>query len=568
MKKLTLIILSFCLFISNSAFAVEYGEELKNMPENTYEQTFSDVPTTNWAFQYISELVNDNVLSGYPDGQFRPNNNVTRAEFAKIMISASGIQVKPATSTSFEDVAVTDWYCSYIESSKEFLTGFQYGGSAMYLPNKAAIREDIAVALVKLKGYDISVADLGMLQTMFSDYDSISESAKRYVAVAVERGLVSGYDDGTFRGQKSITRAEAATLIWRANQYGSDNKIIGSETTEITPTPVPVQTQAPTVVPTSEPTAEPTEEPTPTPKPYKIDKLADACLEDYLSFTQKGNEIYYIDNEDDCIYEINIDNGKKTKFTENLSSLTLKKEDSSEENTVIEYTDYIAEQIHFDAINDRLLLIGYYEKAEIPFKEAGEVTYYVIYDISNGDYEVLCELKDECNGLAFIAALNRNEYCVIYKHSYFSFRAYKLNTETGGLSKLFPDSGQLYANSLIRNNNDIYFIDGHSAFAIEKYDFSDNSFSAVTDSRAYIPMDSIGIKDDCYYYWYNDEFKKISVSSGKVSELEINTLSSNVAFDDMGALVGISERMIVVNDYTFIFYDHVMQAFRKLEKNN
>lgn len=564
MKKLILIVLTLSLFITTSAYAIEYGKELENMPERTYEQSFLDVPTSHWAFEYISELVNDNVLSGYPDGQFRPNNNVTRAEFAKIMISASGIQVKPATSTSFEDVAVTDWYCPYIESAKEFLTGFQYGGSAMYLPTKAAIREDIAVALVKLKGYDVSVADLGMIQTMFSDYDSISESAKRYVAVAVERGLVSGYDDGTFRGQKSITRAEAATLIWRANQYGSDNKILGSETSEIVSTPAPVQTQAPTL----KPTAEPTPEPTLTPKPYKIDKLADATLEDYLSFTQKDHDIYYIDNEDDCVYEINVDNGKKTKFTENLSALTLKKEDSSEENMVIEYTGYVAEQIHFDAINDRLLLIGYYEKAEIPFKEAEEVTYYVIYDVSNRDYEVLCEIKDECNGLAFIAALNRNEYCVIYKHSYFSFRAYKLNTETGGLSKLFPDSGQLYANSLIKNNNDVYFIDGHSAFAIEKYDFSDNSFSAVTDSRAYIPMDSIGIKDDCYYYWYNDEFKKISVSSGKVSELKINTLSNNVEFNDMGALVGISERMIVVNDDTIIFYDHDMKAFRKLEKNS
>ena len=155
MKRLVSIIISVSMFLSMSAYAVEYGKELENMPERTYEQTFSDVPTSHWAFEYISELVNDNVLSGYPDGQFRPNNNVTRAEFGKIMISASGIQVKPATATSFEDVAITDWYCPYIESAKEFLTGFQYGGSAMYLPTKAAIREDIAVALVKLKGYDV-----------------------------------------------------------------------------------------------------------------------------------------------------------------------------------------------------------------------------------------------------------------------------------------------------------------------------------------------------------------------------------------------------------------------------
>ena len=133
MKKIVSILLSVSMFLGISVYAVEYGQELQNMPERTYEQTFSDVPQTHWAFEYIIELVNDNVLSGYPDGKFRPNNNVTRAEFAKIMISASGMQVTPSNTTSFEDVSTTDWYCPYIESAKEFLTGFQYSGSAMYL---------------------------------------------------------------------------------------------------------------------------------------------------------------------------------------------------------------------------------------------------------------------------------------------------------------------------------------------------------------------------------------------------------------------------------------------------
>lgn len=213
MKKLISILLTTAMITSITAYAVDYGEELKNMPKHTYEQRFSDVSTTHWAFDYIGELVNDNVVDGYPDGKFRPENNVSRAEFAKIMITAAGIKTTSAAASSFSDVDVNEWYCPYIESAKEFLTGYQYSGGAMYLPDKMAIREDIAVALVKLKGYDISVADLSMLKSMFSDYDSISETAKRYVAVAVERGLVSGYDDGTFKGQQSITRAEAAALI-------------------------------------------------------------------------------------------------------------------------------------------------------------------------------------------------------------------------------------------------------------------------------------------------------------------------------------------------------------------
>ena len=229
MKKLVSIILAVTMMMGISAYAVEYGEELKNMPKHTYEQKFSDVPKSYWAFDYIAELANDGVINGYPDGKFYPENNVQRAEFAKIMLLAAGIKVKSVDYSSFDDVDVNEWYCPYVESAKEFLTGYNYDGRAMYLPEKVAIREDIAVALVKLKGYDISVADLSILKTMFKDYESISESAKRYVAVAVERGLVSGYEDGTFKGQQSITRAEAATLIWRANQYGADNKIMATD---------------------------------------------------------------------------------------------------------------------------------------------------------------------------------------------------------------------------------------------------------------------------------------------------------------------------------------------------
>ena len=66
--------------------------------------------------------------------------------------------------------------------------------------------------------------DLSILKTMFTDWQSISTGAQKYVAVAVEKGLISGYEDNTFRGQSGITRAETATLLWRAYQYGNGNK--------------------------------------------------------------------------------------------------------------------------------------------------------------------------------------------------------------------------------------------------------------------------------------------------------------------------------------------------------
>lgn len=227
-KKLYSIILSLAMMLSTIlpvfAEVVYYGDELTNMPSKTYEQKFNDVTKFHWAFDYISEMSDRKVLSGYPDGNFYPEKNVTRAEFAKIMTCAAGLTITKPTHSSYEDISIDDWYNPYVETAKYYLSGYTNNGLSYYFPNSNALREDIAVALVKLKGYDTTGFDLSIIQTMFSDWQSISAGAQKYVAVAVENGLISGYDDGTFKGQKGITRAEAATLLWRAYQYGNANK--------------------------------------------------------------------------------------------------------------------------------------------------------------------------------------------------------------------------------------------------------------------------------------------------------------------------------------------------------
>ena len=204
--------------------AIEYGAEYKTKPSGTYDVKFSDVPRGYWAFDFIGEMQKRGVLNGYPNGYYYPDNYVERCEFAKIMVGAAGLRLEDPEYSYFCDVRYDDWFYSYVETAKDYLTGYKSFGENYFRPNNYALREDIAVALVKLKGYDTKSADQSMLKTMFSDYESISESAKPYVAAAVERGLVSGYEDGTFRGQDSISRAEAAAMLWRAFQYGNDNK--------------------------------------------------------------------------------------------------------------------------------------------------------------------------------------------------------------------------------------------------------------------------------------------------------------------------------------------------------
>lgn len=322
MKKLITTMLALALGIGSAIAApVEYGEELSGQLDKEYEQVFPDVSKQHWAFEYISDMVEREILSGYPDGTFKPEDKVSRAEFARIMASAAGLEVKPTSVSSFADVAITDWYSPYIETAKYFLNGYNISGEMVYAPNAKALREDIAVAMVKMKGYDVSDADTSALESVFKDHEGISEYAKKYIAVALERGLISGYEDNTFRPQNTITRSESAALLWRACQYGNDNKVDVIEPTPA-PTPEPEETPEPTPAPTEEPeetpepTPTPTPKPTPTPTPAPTEEPEEVynephAFETTLAVVQKAAQDYTTADGDDAEMVEVLYNGKK-----------------------------------------------------------------------------------------------------------------------------------------------------------------------------------------------------------------------------------------------------------------
>lgn len=276
---------------------------------NDYPQRFYDVPKEHWAFEQIAELVNRGAINGYEDGSYKPSNIVTRAEWAKIMIKAANKNLGN-DAPLFTDME-GHWANPYVNASREYMTS--YAGGTEFRPDIAALREDVTVAMVKLKGYSVDNVDFSYI-SKFKDQDSISANCKKYVAVAVEKGLINGFEDNTFRGQDTLTRAEAAMLLWRAFQKGNDDKVVGNDQTNVSY----VQTEAPqktAVSPnsskTSEPemqtspaTNEPTEEPTDeasddkgddaqSQKPYILDTVVSA--KDVTSIIQDGDCIYYID---------------------------------------------------------------------------------------------------------------------------------------------------------------------------------------------------------------------------------------------------------------------------------
>ena len=174
---------------------------------------FYDVPKDHWAYNAIDKMVENGVVLGYPDSSFKPDNLVTRAEFAKIVVNALKLDLTNANNDQiFEDVDSAHWAFPYVNIASKFLTGYKENGKLMFRPDRVSVREDVAVAIVIASEMNKLPYDIESLDR-FTDADTISSNLKKYVAIAVENGLINGYDDGSFRPKASLTRAQVCQLM-------------------------------------------------------------------------------------------------------------------------------------------------------------------------------------------------------------------------------------------------------------------------------------------------------------------------------------------------------------------
>ena len=602
-KVLSMILAAAMLTASTTAFAVNYGEEYTNKPTKTYTQKFDDVSSSHWAFAYIGEMSDREVVSGYPNGKFYPNNEVTRAEFARIMTSASGLQISAPTSKDFNDVALDAWYAPYVHAAYPYLSGYNRSGGSYYMPDTPALREDIAVALVKLKGYDTLSADESLLKTMFTDIDSISSDARKYVAVAVERGLVSGYEDDTFRGQDSITRAEATAMLWRAYQYGNDNKSFDIEISTPTPatptpepTPAPEVTTKPTATPTVKPTATPEPTVTPTPEPtetpeqgkkYVMDTLAKAHLQNSWNMmtSDNNNNIYYYDSNDNAVYKLNIDS-KKKKTVCDVSELFMSEnyefdysEDTygiDEDNIVEYYKDFDVSKIYYSNNEDKLLLSGRF---------SSKTNWYGLGD-SYANCSLILDITDDPK---IYMIINDDPVLVLDNGNVLMEGGDVVNPQTNevevSLNEKYPRDYYLYdKHLLLEKNNELYTIAKFTSLdpALYKYDWTIGNFVAVAgfqETRTQMQMSYAvkygngyyltGLKEDKYYIWNIDSGVVVTAqTNGKLTDLGYNVQddvevidmknspSSNIRFEHM--CIGLDDELV--------FYDNSTSSIRVIRE--
>ncbi|MBD1936248.1 S-layer homology domain-containing protein [Microcoleus sp. FACHB-68] len=172
---------------------------------------FADVPADHWAKDFIGELAAKEVLKGFLDGTFRPNEQVTRAEFAA-MIRKAFNKPKTRNAVAFADVPASHWAASAIREAYEM--GFFEQGN--FNPDKKLDRLDILTILAKGLNYSAKGSPDSILQ-MYSDSSTIPADARTLVAAATEQGLVVNYPNLKVLNPKQMaTRAEVAAFLYQA----------------------------------------------------------------------------------------------------------------------------------------------------------------------------------------------------------------------------------------------------------------------------------------------------------------------------------------------------------------
>lgn len=172
---------------------------------------FTDIDTVPWAKEAIGALAEMGAINGKAAGQFAPNDQVTRAEFVKILVSAFGIETDGA-SCSFADVQ-NDWSYPYVAAATTH--GIVTGMSDTLFGAQASItREQGATMLYRMAALQGMPLD-GKSQPRFADDSDISGYASEAVYALKAGGILSGRGDNLFVPAGHMTRAEAAKMIYQ-----------------------------------------------------------------------------------------------------------------------------------------------------------------------------------------------------------------------------------------------------------------------------------------------------------------------------------------------------------------
>lgn len=174
-------------------------------------EPFADVPSYDWAYEPVTMLQQMDIINGYENNEFKPERNITRAEF--ITMTANALSLKPvSTDLSFYDKnQIPDWASQSMQTAVQagLIDGYEDGSLR---PNQPISRTEIVTILVK--GFHLPAATNYSLK--YTDRDAIPNWAVNYVRTAATEGLVDGYEDGSFAPNNPAKRSEVASILYKA----------------------------------------------------------------------------------------------------------------------------------------------------------------------------------------------------------------------------------------------------------------------------------------------------------------------------------------------------------------
>jgi len=179
------------------------------------ELVFSDIQN-HWAKECISQMAQRKLVTGYPDGSFRPNATITRAEFAVLMLNAFPDAPVNRSGTTFKDVSPNHWAHQAIQDAykREFFSGYPGG---MFQPNQPIVRSQAIGVLAGAKNYNIPTNPEAILRQYFEDAAQIPDYAKNAIASAAVNTLVVNYPNiKQLKPNQNASRGEVAALLCRA----------------------------------------------------------------------------------------------------------------------------------------------------------------------------------------------------------------------------------------------------------------------------------------------------------------------------------------------------------------
>lgn len=175
---------------------------------------FVDVPGDFWAAAYISELSRRGILGGFQDGTFKPNDPITRAQFASLLGKAFG-KPKERQPIQFTDVPDNYWAKTSIDDAIQsgFMSGYSEG---VFRPDQQIPLYQLQVALAS--GLSLPApAQPDQVLAKYQDVGDLPKWAQGKVASSVESGIVTGFPSAQqLTPNRVATRADAAALLYQA----------------------------------------------------------------------------------------------------------------------------------------------------------------------------------------------------------------------------------------------------------------------------------------------------------------------------------------------------------------